>query len=161
MMDMLTIVLVFLLKHFGVDEVAVMPAADLQVPSSTTEQPTRLAVHVAVSMDRVIVDGVPVVALGTRAGPDGRMVPAVAEASSDGRVIPPLHDVLERKRSDAEALAAALSGGSALPESARFEGRILVQADRRLPFDVVRRVLYTAGVAGFDDFEFVVLRQGE
>jgi len=148
LMDVMTIILVFLLKHFGVDETAVTPSADLQVPVSIAEEPPKLAVQVVVSTGRVLVDGVPVLDLAMRTDDRGREIVYVPEEARDGVRIPALQSVLERKAEEARAFGATSDRG--------FEGEILLQADRRLPFDVVRQVMHTASAADFSAFRFVV-----
>jgi hypothetical protein len=133
---------VFLLKQFGADGAPVVPAADLQVPVSSSEAPATVAVSVVVSLERILVDGVPVVDL---APSDGG--PVVPEANRDGLRIAPLVEALAGKAE----VAAARTGPDARPPE------ILFQADRRLPFDVIRRAMLSASAAGFTDFRFVVL----
>lgn len=150
LMDVMTIILVFLLKHFGVDETAVTPSADLQVPVSSAMEPPRLAVQIVVSTNRLMVDGVPVLDLAVRTDLHGAEVAYIPDEARDGVRIPALQAVLERKAEEARAFGAAADRG--------FEGEILLQADRRLPFDVVRQVMHTASAADFSAFRFVVLK---
>jgi biopolymer transport protein ExbD len=46
-------------------------------------------------------------------------------------------------------------------EQMRDLRKINVSADRRLPFETVKKVIYTAGFAGFPDFRLAVLRSSE
>ena len=39
-----------------------------------------------------------------------------------------------------------------------FKGRLLIQCDKKLPFEVLRQVMYTAGQAQFSEFKFVVYK---
>jgi biopolymer transport protein ExbD len=41
---------------------------------------------------------------------------------------------------------------------AEFKGQILLQCDRKLPFTVIREIMYTAGQAQFSEFKFVVIK---
>jgi hypothetical protein len=53
-------------------------------------------------------------------------------------------------------------GKPQIPEDQLRELRkINVSADRRLPFETVKKVIYTAGFAGFPDFRLAVLQSSE
>ncbi|NOY24597.1 MAG: hypothetical protein GXP62_01875 [Oligoflexia bacterium] len=88
MMDMMTIILVFLLKSYSTNDVSVAPSASLQLPSSTSAKAPELAVNLVVAKDQVVVDGAQVLRL--TAAPDeenpGQMVPAVPEDELRGQV---------------------------------------------------------------------------
>lgn len=42
-------------------------------------------------------------------------------------------------------------------DSFEFDGKILVQADRSLPYDLLKRVMYTSMMAGYSDVKFAVV----
>ncbi len=60
MMDMMTILLVFLLKQFSVQQTAAALSEGLQLPQSTIEQQKPPGVMVQVTQSAIIVDGDPV-----------------------------------------------------------------------------------------------------
>lgn len=158
MMDMFTIVLVFLLKSFSTEDITVTPSSDLQLPNSTTTTPPRLAVNVVVTKTQILVDGVTLLPLTTAADPANPQVPLVVvpAAEKQGPLIPRLQERLQQKADAAKAIATA-SGRS----DHEFRGEVLLQCDKSLPFSVVSEVMYTAGQAQFADFRFVVYRTGE
>lgn len=158
MMDMFTIVLVFLLKSFSTEDITVTPSSDLQLPSSTTTTPPRLAVNVVVTKTQILVDGVTLLSLTTAADPTNPQVPLVGvpAAEKQGPLIPRLQERLQQKADAAKAIATA-SGRS----DHEFRGEVLLQCDKSLPFSLVSEVMYTAGQAQFADFRFVVYRTGE
>ena len=57
MMDMMTIILVFLLKSVGSSEVEVRTSDNLKLPYSTNKAPPVLTVSVVVQKDAILVDG--------------------------------------------------------------------------------------------------------
>ncbi|MCP4807458.1 MAG: hypothetical protein GY913_34180 [Proteobacteria bacterium] len=154
MMDMMTIILVFLLKSYSTQDVSVAASADLQLPASTSAKIPELAVNLIVSKSQVIVDGVPVLNLTTVPDEDtGEDMLAVPEDEKKGQMITRLYDRLLEKAEQAKALGEA--SGSTEHE---FKGRILLQCDKTLPFSVIREVMYTAGQAQFGEFKFVVYK---
>lgn len=158
MMDMMTIILVFLLKSYSTQDISVAPSENLQLPSSTAKKDPRTAVNLVVAKNQIVVDGVPVVALTEV--PDennpGQQRIAVPEDELRGQVISKLYDHLLEKAESAKALAER----SGNPENA-FKGQLLLQVDRSMPFSVLRQVMYTAGQAQFGEFRFVVYKSSE
>lgn len=155
MMDMMTIILVFLLKNFGTNATPISPSEQFRLPTSTSTAMPEVAVDLVVARTQILVDGLPVVDLEELPDPEvpGRTLVAVPEVEKRGQVITRLHERLLEKATTAEALA--LQSGD---EAHAFQGRIRIQGDRQLPFSVLREVMYTAGQARFGEFSFVVYR---
>ncbi len=156
MMDMFTIILVFLLKSYSTQDISIAASSDLEIPSSTSNKEPELAVNLVVTKSQVVVDGVPVLDLTQIPDDDnpGQELASIPEDEKKGQMITRLYDRLLEKAEAAKALGEAT--GSAEHE---FKGRILLQCDKTLPFTVVREVMYTAGQAQFGEFKFVVYKQ--
>jgi biopolymer transport protein ExbD len=157
MMDMMTIILVFLLKSYSTDDISVAGSEDLVLPVSTTQVRPELAVNLVVTKSMVVVDGMEVLRLTEEADEEnpGDMVIAVPGDEKKGQLITRLYDRLLEKAEDAKQLA-EMTGS----EDHEFKGRILLQCDKDLPFSVIREVMYTAGQAQFSEFRFVVYQNG-
>lgn len=153
MMDMMTIILVFLLKSYSTSDVSVAPSDDLQIPISSSQKPPKMAVNVVVSRKEILVDSVPVLRLTTYADPEtGEALISVPAEEKRGQMITKLYDVLLEKAEVAKAL------GERAGEEHGFKGQILLNCDKRLPFSIIREVMYTAGQAQFGEFRFVVIK---
>lgn len=160
MMDMMTIILVFLLKSYSAEDISVAPSDNLSLPFSTAEKAPKLAVNLVVEKGVIIVDGKPVLQLTTKDDPSkpGQTMPSLPEeAVTGGQLISALFDVLQQKAADAKALGDRAGGNADMG----FKGQILLQVDRDMPFNVVRSVMYTAGQAQFGEFKFVVVKLGD
>jgi biopolymer transport protein ExbD len=157
MMDMMTIILVFLLKSYSTDDISVAGSEDLVLPVSTTQVRPELAVNLVVTKSMVVVDGMEVLRLTEEADEEnpGDMVIAVPGDEKKGQLITRLYDRLLEKAEDAKQLAEMTAS-----EDHEFKGRILLQCDKELPFSVIREVMYTAGQAQFSEFRFVVYQGG-
>jgi biopolymer transport protein ExbD len=140
LMDIMTIILVFLLKSYSTEEITVTPSDDLSLPNSSASLKPELAVNTVVTKSAITVDGVDVVAV---------LGGAVDPGQKRGTLISPLFDRLkdlaDREKANAER-----------PGYSPFSGRLLLQIDRDIPFGLVREVMYTAGQAQFGEFKFVV-----
>ncbi len=145
LMDMMTIILVFLLKSYSVEDIQVNPEGDLQLPISSAKKEPEVSVNVVVSRSSISVDGVKVIDVRDS---------AVADEYKRGTMITPLYDTLQEKADDAKAVAAR-------NPSQPFKGRLLLQCDKTMRFSLLREVMYTAGQAQFGEFKFVVFKEGE
>ena len=163
MMDMMTIILVFLLKSYSTQDISIAGDVDLELPSSTSLKEPELAVNVVVTRSRIVVDGVELPTSGGRSplrleriedeDRPGREIIAIPEEEKRGQLIASLFERLERKATDSKAM-----GESTGNDEHDFKGRVLLQCDKKLPFSVIREVMYTAGQAQFGEFKFVVYK---
>ena len=142
LMDIMTIILVFLLKSYSTEDIQIAPSDDLRLPNSSAQKPPEVAVNTVVSKANVTVDGVKVVDVSGG---------AIGDEYKRGTLISPLFDTLKEKADEAKALAER-------NPAHKFTGRILLQCDRDVPFSLVREVMYTAGQAQFAEFKFVVYK---
>ena len=141
MMDMMTIILVFLLKNYASTPENISVSDDLGPPRSSTKIPMDVAVTITVTKKGILVDDKPVAAMK-----DGSVVGETG--GSTNAPIAALNEVLDRKVADMNAIAA--KGGSP------FEGKILIVADEKTSYAMLMRVLYTAGIAQFSQYKLVV-----
>lgn len=155
MMDMLTIILVFLLKSFSTDEIAVRPSTDLEIPVSSAAKAPKVAVNLVVSRREILVDGVPVVTLENTLDSRGLESVRIPAAAKMGLLVSDLFRVLDDKAQVARGADAHTDA-----EDRDFRGQVLLQCDRRVPFSLLREVMHTAGQAKFDEFRFVVIKGG-
>lgn len=154
MMDMMTIILVFLLKSYSTEDISVAASDDLQIPVSTSVKPPKLAVNVVVSRKDIVVDGAWVLDLEQVIDEEtGDEQTAVPEDKKRGQLVSDLYDALLEKAENAKDLGVR-TGNSDF----EFKGEVLLQCDRRLPFSVIREVMFTAGQAQFGNFRFVVIK---
>ena len=145
LMDIMTIILVFLLKSYSTEDIQIAPSDDLRLPVSSSSKAPELAVNAVVSQSGILVDGVKVVDVS-----GGQ----VGDEYKRGTLISPLFDTLKEKADEAKAIAEGR-------QQVSFSGRILLQCDRNIPFSLVREVMYTAGQAQFAEFKFVVYKGSE
>jgi biopolymer transport protein ExbD len=154
MMDMMTIILVFLLKSYQTEDVSVAPSDDLQIPISSAQKSPKLAVNVVVSRKDIVVDGAWVLdldrSISSETGAEEIVVP---DEEKRGQLISKLYDLMLEKAETAKDLGARTGS-----EDFEFKGEVLLQVDKRMPFSVVREVMFTAGQAQFGNFRFVVIK---
>lgn len=138
MMDILTTLLLFLLKSFVVEGEVITPAPGVRLPESTSDARPESAVVVAVMDDAILVDG----RYATR--------PPAPDAGEE-LLIPALAERLDEARRQGESIAQRRGDG------ADYTPRVAIQGDRDIPFNVLQRVMYTCNHSGYGDIALVVL----
>lgn len=141
MMDMFTIILVFLIKNFSTEGAIVTPADNLTLPKSSVETRAKEALSVKISTNTILVENT--VVLGEKEFAD-------LQAQKDF-MIEPLYQVLQ-KYSDEGRKMEDISGE-------KFSGEIAIQGDVAIPYAILTRVMYTCGQAGYPNMNLFVYRQ--
>jgi biopolymer transport protein ExbD len=172
MMDIFTIILVFLLKSYSTESIAVQPSDQLQLPMSSAITMPEIAVKItitncledqhnnpAVNCNALVVNDKAVVKWLVDTtymdGDEKKATVGFPSGELKGQSIGGLADKLEAAAERAKKMG-ELTGQDDLG----FKGRVLLLADQSLPFEVVRQVMYTAGQAQYGEFRFVVRKPG-
>jgi biopolymer transport protein ExbD len=145
MMDMMTIILVFLLKTFSSSTSTITFDQNLQVPKSITQLKPKEAVSVTITKKIVLVEGDAIAPIN-----NGKVDPAVKRDGENGYYITPLVDVLE-KHSRKEKKVAELTGQ-------KFEAQLMIVSDQTTPYRLLTEVLYSCGQAGYANYRLLVLK---
>jgi len=145
MMDMMTIILVFLLKSFSSTTSTITFNQDLQVPKSLTQLKPKLAVSVTVTKKVILVEGDAIAPINA-----GRVDPTVKRDGENGYYITPLVQILE-KHAKREKKVAELTGSP-------FEAQLMVIADQTTPYRLLTEILYSCGQAGYGNYRLLVLK---
>ncbi len=148
MMDMMTILVVFLLMQFAASSAASLQETQyLQIPYSTSREQLKEALPVVVSQQGILVEQEQVVTLRD----DGTVDPSHKRGGGNSFFIIPLLKKLEEQAELNKRLAA--KGLKSAQENAET---VLLVIDERTPYITVGAVLYTLGQAGYKNIRFVV-----
>jgi len=130
LVDVMTILLVFLIKSFSVEGTLVTPSPDLELPNSTSKKNPKPACSVEITRDAVVAEG--------------NVLAKISDFSAvDSMLIPVLYDWMRLQNLKCK-------------DSLRLR-EVLIQADRATEFNVIKRVMYTCSKAGFTDFSVLAL----
>ncbi|MEL6178624.1 MAG: biopolymer transporter ExbD, partial [Myxococcota bacterium] len=146
MMDMMTIILVFLIDSYGSNPIQVKGGADLVIPYSTTELSPQDTMQITITRKSIVVGDKTVVAVK-----DGK-VDKSQKKGENSFYIQPLFDRLTEEVSRHRQMAAL--------RKKEFDGVVTVVADRTVPYRLVAEVMYTAGQAQLSKFKFAVVKFG-
>ncbi len=144
LLDILSVLLVFLMKQYSVATVQVKPSKDLQVPFSHNHQQVEESTAITLTRNNIMVDDVPVLAL------EGGKV-TEADLAHQGMLIQPLLDRLQDEVQHQQKIART-------NKAAEFKGIASFIVDRHVPFPLLTQALYTAGQAEYSHFRFVLIK---
>ncbi len=148
MMDMMTIILVFLLKSFSSSAGSITFDSNLKLPASSTMITAREAINVTITKNVVLVEGDAIAPIN-----QGKVDPTLKRDGENGYYITPLVETLE-KHHRREQKVADLTGDE-------FDSQLMVVADGNTPYRLLTEILYSCGQAGYQNYRLVVLRANE
>ncbi len=132
LIDVMTILLVFLIKSFSVEGNLITPSPDLELPVSSSQKPPKPMCSIEITKTSVLYEG-----------------ESIAEIDqfkdNDSLLIPLLFDWMRIQK--------------AKFDNEKRSSEILIQSDRDAEFNVVKRVMFTCSKAGFSDFSVLVLEE--
>lgn len=144
MVDMFVILLVFLLKSYSTSPVNITPSDKLTMPASTSTKDPVDVLKLVVSKAGVFVEDRKIVDL------EQGVVATKDLDSNDTQFIRPLYQALDDQAKKSRQIAS-------VNEEVEFDGKVLMQADRSLPYELLRKVMYTSMMAGYADVKIAVI----
>ncbi len=141
MVDMLTILVVFLLQTFSASGELLTVSKNITLPEAINFRDLEQAPIISVSRDAVTLNG----------DPKADSAELTRDSGVDWK-IPQLHDDLVVLKNNFKLLH---------PNPEDFKGIVIVQADKNIDFKVIKKVMYTCAVAGYNNVNFAVQSKGK
>lgn len=138
MMDMFTIILVFLLKTYSTQGQLIQPSEYLTLPKSTIDSPPETALDLIVSKEIVMVNHKPV-------------VPLIEVVEQKGYIIPALQKELLRHAKEAKRMKEEYG----VP----FSAKVTIQGDKNLAYKELVKVMATCGASEYPNMRLVVYKK--
>ena len=142
LMDVVSIIVVYLLKSYGTDPVVITPTAGQKVPMSKADAPIQDGIPVYVSQRAITFGAQRVVQLDENGDIDPTQV--------TGNLIGPLFDLMSEEADASKQMAAS--------KGEEWKGTIILVGDQKLKFSTLVKVMYTAGKAEFSQYAFCVIQ---
>ncbi len=141
MVDMMTMLVIFLLQQFSATGEILYMQKDIKLPEAQHGQTIDVAPVVAINGTEIVVTGQKVAEIADLERDSGYLnIPALEERLRD-----------EKKRWDFIHQQ---------DPNKRWEGAVNIQADKAVPFRIVKRVMFSCAVAGFFNVNFAALDRG-
>jgi biopolymer transport protein ExbD len=153
MLDIMTIILVFLLKSLGESAAAVPQSDDLKIPTSVLKsEPSQEGVILTLSKTQILLDDSQVLRLPSR---DSMVQTGAGESNKrngpNDLYITPLGNALSRAR-EADKVVRQTKG-----RDARYSEAIII-ADGTTPYRLLMEVLFTLGQNEFARYHLMVMQ---
>ncbi len=142
LMDVVSIIVVYLLKNYGADPVLIMPTAGQKIPMSVADSPIQDGIPVYIAARSITFGSKKIVQIDE----NGDIDPAALQ----NHLIGPLYDAMAEEADKAKQMAAATGG--------EWAGRVILVGDQKLKFATLVDVMYTAGRAEFREYAFCVIQ---
>lgn len=143
MMDLMTIILVFLIKSFSASSITVTASEDVRLPLSAARATPKDTVAITVTASAIMVGDRRKVELKQGVAKPGDM---------NGKLILPLDAAL---KSEVEKLKKIAERNPSAP----FNHEVSIIGDKRVSYDLLSSVLYTAGQNELENFRFIILQK--
>lgn len=136
LIDVFTILIFFLLSN-NTSETTMPPSRAVKLPESTSERSPKDTIVVAVNNTEILVEG-------------RKVADVAAYANSTEDLIPPLKAALD-----------AIGGRQVVrAENAAKAHAVTIMGDKAIPYQLLRKVMYTCALADYQDVSFAVRSKG-
>jgi biopolymer transport protein ExbD len=140
LIDTFVILVVFLFQNFSAEGDIMSIAPDLTLPEARIDNKPTQSVIVAVTNESIVVEG--------------KRVADSEEALMDpDLVIDGLYEEMVRIADLKRAIAE-------LDDTKEFRGEVIIQGDKQITFELLKRVMYTCGRAEYGEISLAVLKNG-
>jgi biopolymer transport protein ExbD len=141
LMDIFTILLLFLLVHIAGEEAALPSSEGLKLPTSTAEKAPKATVALLVTEKEIYVDG-------------KRVMSAAEAIAQPGNILGPLKQELTRLADRTRVMAQKTS-------SVTFTGNITIMGDKKIPFQLLKKLMATCAQAEYPHIALAVIQKEE
>lgn len=143
LLDMFTIILIFLIVSFEAEDYDFKLNSDLTLPESSARSVLKPAVDIAITPDELLVDRKPVAKLNKGKWPD---------SVYREQEIPELVELLKKRYDVIKDVAVD-------EETGEDNAIIVVQADKSLDYETIYMVLRSAALGGFVKYRLAIMKK--
>ena len=138
MMDMMTIILLFLLKSFSTEGALVTPSEELRLPTSIQGEKPKKEINVSVAKEVIMVNDI--------------VIASLDEIPKDQMMISPLALKLAEYAQKERELE--------IEVGKEFTHEIIIQGDENMPFELLFKVMFTCSKSDFYKMRLLTIKSG-
>jgi hypothetical protein len=143
LMDIVSIIVVYLLKTYASDPVLITPIAEQKIPLSSMDAPITEGIPVYLSSREMVFMEKPLATLT-----DGELPPSVVQ----GHTIVPFFELLEEETEKSKQVFEQ--------RGEQWVGHLILIGDEALKFSTLVDVMYTAGRLEYSQYSFCIIEKG-
>ncbi|KAA3611274.1 MAG: biopolymer transporter ExbD [Calditrichaeota bacterium] len=138
MMDMMTIILLFLLKSFSAEGALVTASEELKLPESFMGDKPKKELQVSVTKDAILVN-------------NNALMP-VSDVDSESVLIQPLYTALAAVAQEQQQLE--------IDFGTEFTHTVIIQGDQTVPFEMLYKIMFTCSKSQFYKMRLLTIKKG-
>lgn len=163
LIDVLVIILVFLLKSYQTSLNNLTTVQGLQMPLSVSPDEPHDSHQVIITPEGITFENQRIVDFkqdaNSTGATEGTYKFSDADLDEKGLRIVALYNALVAAREKMELIVAKAGTDATGKPNRQFDGVLAVTADKRIQYDTLRKIMYTAGAAGYKVFRFIALKK--
>jgi len=136
MMDMMTIILLFLLKSFSTEGALITPSEQLRLPISNQGEKVKRELSVSIAKDVILVND--------------KAIAQVAQIPKNQMFIKPLARKLGEFAKQEHELEVQVGK--------KFSHKVIIEGDQKIPFELLYKVMYTCGKSEFYKMRLLTIK---
>jgi len=141
LVDVMTILLIYLLKSFSSEGEIITMSKDLTLPESSAQKKPALTVVLTINNKYILAEN--------------KEITSIDEVlTNDNLVIPELNNWLRTRREMTKKI-------EKYSTKTKFKGNITIQADKHIRFRLLKKIMYTCGQQGYNNFNLAVQKKRE
>lgn len=130
--DVMTFLLFFLIKSFSVEGTVVTPSSDLELPISSSPKTPKLTTTIEITKKEIVSDG--------------KVLANIAQVQKrNDLLIPQLYSWMQLELSKGKSNTNARE--------------VLIQSDKSVEYEIIKKVMYTCSKAGYVDFSILTIKE--
>jgi biopolymer transport protein ExbD len=131
----------FMLQSFSSEGQIITETKDLILPESSAKKRPNPMVTLKINNATIVAE-------------DKNVAVVEDVLASDDMIIPGLSNWLEERRNATEKI-------SHYSTTTKFKGDVTIQADKRIRFRLLKKIMYTCGQQGYNNFSLAVRQKGK
>lgn len=136
LIDLMTVIIIFLLQSFSAEGQMITVSNELSLPRSSARKTPELNVNIVITGKYIMAE-------------NEKLVSTDEVLANDDLVVPQLYNWLGQRRELTEKIAKYSTKMS-------FKGNVTIQGDKRIHFRLLKKIMYTCGQQGFNNFALAV-----
>ncbi len=138
MMDMMTIILLFLLKSFSAEGALITPSDELTLPESFMGEKPKKELQVSVTKEAILVN-------------NNELMP-VSDIDNESVLIQPLYVALTAVAQEHKQLE--------IDVGTEFTHTVIIQGDQTVPFEMLYKIMFTCSKSQFYKMRLLTIKKG-
>lgn len=138
MMDMMTIILLFLLKSFSTEGALVTPSDELRLPEAFMGEKPKKELQVSITKEAILINN--------------NQLMSVRNVDPESILIQPLYNALTEVAKEQKQLEVDIGK--------EFTHTVIIQGDQTVPFEMLYKIMFTCSKSQFYKMRLLTIKKG-